>query len=271
MFPYICASETLCELLLMKTARLLLLSFVIVALGVCCTQPTNPARKRLDRELKQLQSQMPYTVFPGTSIVFANAFLNEDTAAFVLTASMEDIGTYFLTDSLLNSERNIARILSLLGDSLCGLLESAEVGYELIVLNNGVTQRKLCISPSQLSAILGKMKAGELPPYTMRELAIMEIEAMQFPSQVDEGLWATNAYVDGNNIINEYVDENASWYDLSPEGIEFVKEETIADLRATMLYAQIEAYQKEHLSFVYIYRDQEGNELLRIDIDANEL
>lgn len=147
----------------MKTAQLLLLSLVIVALGVCCTQP-NPVRKQLDEELQQLQSQMPYTLFPGSSIVFADAFLNEDTAVFVLTASLEDIDTYFLSDSLLNSERNIARILSLMGDSLCGLLESAGVGYELVVLNDGVTQRKLCISPSQLSAILGKVKAGALPP-----------------------------------------------------------------------------------------------------------
>lgn len=106
----------------------------------------------------------------------------------------------------------------------------------------------------------------------MRELAIMESKSLQFPMQVDEGLWATNAYVDGNNIIYEYVDEDASYYeDLSPEELEFVKEATIADLRATMLDAQIEAYKKEHLGFVYIYRDHEGNELLRIDIGSDEL
>lgn len=258
----------------MKTARHFLLAFIVVALGVCCTPP-NPARKKLIEVLEQERKQMPHTVLQGTSVCAVDAFVDEDTMVIVATASAQDCDAFFLSDSLLKSERNIARILSYFDAKIRVLMLNAKVGYKLVVLDddNGETLRKLYVSPTRLSNILVKMRNGQIAPYSMRELAIMETESMQFPVEAEDGFWIVNAYVEGNDIVFEYIDEElgAEDYDLSPEGIQYLKEGLAANLCNSPTYSVMHLYQQEHLRFVYIFRDKEGNECVRIAIDSNEL
>ena len=57
----------------------------------------------------------------------------------------------------------------------------------------GETLLEVEMSADKMKEIRDKVDSGELQPYTMIELSQMEIAKMEIPSQIEEGVWMTDA------------------------------------------------------------------------------
>ena len=57
------------------------------------------------------------------------------------------------------------------------------------------------MSSEKMKEVRDKLESGEIEAYTFLEIAQMEIAKMEIPSQVDEGVWITDALlIDGHNL-----------------------------------------------------------------------
>ena len=267
----------------MKIANLI----TILSLGtliVSSCKPHKESREQITQALEEVRAQMPISVVPGTSMLWVDAYLDDDNdfVVFIFQANSEDAATYFLPQDNLSDERNIARFvngMNFTGDEFVDLLVEAEVGLKVLIFDSqsGEQLRTLNITPEQLRETRDKVASGELQPYDILDIFRMEIAAMEFPEQVDEITWLTNAYLDGSNVVYEYmVDLQVDPSDLTEGDIQEIREGVVEDLAQNpFLNFQYshnkESILKEDIHFVFIYRDNRGTEFMRHDIAPGDI
>ena len=107
----------------------------------------------------------------------------------------------------------------------------------------------------------------------MIELSQMEIAKMEIPSQIEEGVWMTDAYIEGNKIYYIATIENEiDASDLSSSDLREMKEGLIEDLKNEgLLMAHKKEIVKEKIHIVYVYKDSRGKEFAKIDIGPYDL
>lgn len=79
-----------------------------------------------------------------------------------------------------------------------------------------------------------KLDNGEISPYSLLELFEMEIRKYDIPCIMEDGIWLTDAYINGNCVyyevtIEEELDPSAFNYSVLSE----MKKELVASLRET--------------------------------------
>ena len=102
-----------------------------------------------------------------------------------------------------------------------------ELGLKYIYVSKdtGKTLLEIEIPANKLKEIKDKIDKGEIEAYSILELSEMELSKLEIPSQIEEGVWLTDAYIKENSIYYVATIENEiEASDLSPSNIAKMKE-----------------------------------------------
>lgn len=264
----------------MKLLVNILLAFTVIAFGSCGLKSTNKnsineqERKMVEEELATFKRSLPYEI-AGSGFVMTNVEIVDDIVIYTCQVSEENWDAMSLTQEVSSSERNIARVISNLDKEAIGKFIRSGFGIKYVYVSqeNDSTLLEVEVQPNKLKEVFDKLENGEIEPYSLLEITKMELAKMEIPSKMDEGLWLTDAYVDGQNIYYIITLENeVDKSDISEEDIEEVKKSCIAYIREEpLITAHKKEVLKENVHFVYIYKDSRGKECMRVSITPQDI
>ena len=197
----------------------------------------------IEAELADLRQELPYNIF-GNELVITDIDLSGDMIVCMAKASGE-FAESIRSQEDCSSEQYIARMISNMGQEVISGLIKNGLGLEMVYESQDSNQTLLRIEvqPDKLKEVNNKLTNGEIKPYSLLELAEMELAEMEIPTQIDDGVWITDAYIQGNNVYYvgtfEFEVDKSNIYE---EDIREMKESIIADLRGNHL---IMAHEKE--------------------------
>lgn len=251
----------------------------IVGMFISCNYIHNKAVKEKRREeirqaIRSHKHRCPSTI-PCTGFTMVDIDAEDDYMIVKVEVTNEYYEGNLLTPEMANSDRNVARGISIYSSNIIDMFIEYEFGMKYIYTSKetGKTLLEITIPPKKLKEVKEKVDKGELQAYSLLELMEMEFAKMAFPYQIEEGLWLTNVYIKGNNIFYVYVVENeidasdvlqSVLYELRKSSIEGLRKEFGA-----LVYKQ--SIIKENIHFVYIYKDNHGKEFARISISPDDL
>ena len=231
-------------------------------------------------EVQVDRASLPETVSTDPNVTMTDMYVEGDFIVTIFEISQQDFNDYlsYADDDVWNSDRQKARVLEgamMNSDGFADILLKGEMGFKNIFTDreNGETLFQYSISPEELSELLRKMGNGEIEPYSIVETTRMEFAKMTFPIQIDEATWLTDAYIDGSNVFFEYViDAEIDPTDIEASDIRGLKAEMLESLRENFYFTTNKKKGiKEGVRIVYIYKDNRGVEIARINIGFDEL
>lgn len=252
-------------------------SLVVVLFFTSCvgnSTQSKQEREEILQEIMSYQDRLPYNI-PGTSISITDIEVEQDIIAYTCKVGTEDWNAMSLASEVSNSDRNMARVISNVSNEAVDKFINHGLGLKYIYTSDitGETLLEVEMSAEKMKEIRDKVNSGEIQPYTMLELSQMEIAKMEIPSQIDEGVWMTDAYIKGNKIYYVATIENEiDASDLSSSDLREMKEGLIEDLKNEgLLMAHKKEIVKENIHIVYVYKDSRGKEFAKIDIGPYDL
>ena len=264
----------------MKLLVKILLTFTVIVFGSCGLKSPNKnstneqERKIVEEEIATFKRSLPYEI-AGSGFVMTNVEIVDDIVIYTCQVSKENWDAMSLTQEVSSSERNIARVISNLDkEAIAKFIKSGfGIKYVYVSQENDSTLLEVEVQPNKLKEVFDKLENGEIEPYSLLEITKMELEKMEIPSKMDEGLWLTDAYVEGQNIYYIITLENeVDKSDISEEDIEEVKNSCIAYIREEpLITAHKKEVLKENVHFVYIYKDSRGKECMRVSIAPQDV
>jgi len=226
-------------------------------------------REELLKEIMSYKGKLPFNI-PGTSISITDIAVDNDIIVYTCRVGSEDWDTMSLASEVSNTDRNMARVISNVSSEDVDKFIEHGLGLKYIYTSEetGETLLEVEMSADKMKEIRDKVESGELQPYTMIELSQMEIAKMEIPSQIEEGVWITDAYIEGNKIYYIATIENEiDPSDISNADLREMKEGLIDDLKKEgLIMMRKKEIIKENIHFVYVYKDSRGQEFARIDI-----
>lgn len=240
---------------------------------------TNSAKSKKEREellneIISYKDELPFNI-PGTSISITDIALDNDIIVYTCKVGSEDWDVMSLASEVSNTDRNMARVISNVSSEAIDKFIEHGLGLKYIYTSEetGETLLEVEMSAGKMKEIRDKVDSGELQPYTMIELSQMEIAKMEIPSQIEEGVWITDAYIEGNKIYYIATIENEiDASDLSSSDLREMKEGLIEDLKSEgLLMMHKKEIVKENIHIVYVYNDNRGKEFAKIDIGPYDL
>lgn len=257
--------------------HLALLVLMVAFTTSCLNNPTQQkakVREQLQKEIKSFQKRLPLPV-EGTGISIIGMDLNDDIVVYTYSVSEEDWENMAGSEELANSDKNLARIVDNVPSASLDLFIKYGLGLKMIYKSkeSGETLRELEIPADKLKEIKEKTSKGELEAFSFLELTKMELTEMKFPSELEDGIWMTDAYVKGNTVyyvvkIDRKIDPSA----LSSADKAEMKQQLIRDLKAeNSIMIHKDEIVKEDVHIVYIYNDKSGKEILKVDIKPSDL
>lgn len=250
----------------------LLLSLLIMAFLSSCGVNSAKSKKERDEILKEImsyQDRLPFNV-PGTTLSITDIAVNDDIVSYTCTIGEEDWGDMSSVSEVASTDRNMARVISNVSNEAVDKFIEHGLGLKYIYksLETGTILMEIEMSANKMKDIRDKVNKGELQAYTMIELAKMELAKLEIPSQIEEGVWLTDAYIEGNEIyyiatIESEIDSS----DLSNADLSEMKEGLIEDLKKEgLIMMRKKEIVKENIHFVYVYKDSRGQEFAKINI-----
>lgn len=225
-------------------------------------------------ELESYKAQLPVEI-NGTGIFIDDILIKNDMIVYSCQLPNEMWETMSLGKEAPTSDRNMARVISNVDNKFVQRFIDTGFGLKYIYKSSetGEILMEIEMSAEKLEEISNKLKNGQIEPYTMIELSQMELARMEIPSQIEEGVWLTDAYIKGNNIYYIATIENEiEKEDLSYADIEEMKEGCIEGIREEKLITMNKKEViKENIHFIYVYKDSRGVELARIDITPKDI
>ena len=228
----------------------------------------------IEAELSEFKHSLPYEI-AGSGFVVTNVEIVGDIVIYTCQVSKENWDIMSLSQEVSSSERNIARVISMIDKGAIAKSIKSGLGIEYVYVSqeNDSTLLEIEVQPNKLKEVFDKLENGEIEPYSLLEITKMELAKMEIPSKMDEGLWLTDAYVEGQNIYYiitlEYEVDSS---DISEEDIEYVKNSCIAYIREQpLITTHKKEIIKENVHFVYIYKDSRGKECMRISIALQDI
>lgn len=231
-------------------------------------------RDMLLQEILSYNKRLPYSI-PGTTLTITDISIDGDNVVYNCKIGKEDFEEMSSLSEVSSSDRNMARVLSNISRYSVDKLIEHELGIKYIYRSADSDKEllKINMTAEKIKEIRDKVNSGEIQPYTMIELSKIEISKMDVPSQIDEGLWLTDAYVEGNAIYyivtleNEIESSEISSFELGK-----IRRNIINDLKNNgLLEIRKKEIAKENIHFIYIYKDKRGCEIARFDIGPNNL
>lgn len=233
----------------------------------------NQARIKMEKELVNIQRELPKRI--GTSsIVMKSINIENDMAKYVLELSEGDWKENFaFNETEANSDRNIARVITNVGDNSVNNFLEAGLGLKYVYLNAETDEPFLVIeAPAErLKEIQKKVASGEVAPYSIMEMFQMEINRYEFPCEVEEGVWLTDGYIRGNTVYYiANIESDITSDDVSYSEVQDMKKDLLLGLRESMIAFQKKEMMKEGVRIVYIYKNKNGDEFARVEISADD-
>lgn len=250
--------------------------FIVLLLTSCGANSakSNKEREEILKEITSYQDKLPYNI-SGTSIVITDIAVDNDIIVYTFRIGSEDWDVMSLASEVSNTDRNMARIMSNVSFEAVDKFIEHGLGLKYIYISEetGETLLEVEMSADKMKEIRDKVNSGELQPYTMIEISQMEIAKMEIPSQIEEGVWITDAYIEGNKIYYIATIENEiDVSDLSSADLKEMKEGLIEDLKNEgLIMIHQKEIVKENIHFVYVYKDSRGKEFARIDVSPYDL
>jgi hypothetical protein len=169
----------------------------------------------------------------------------------------------------------MARVLANVSEEAAEKLIEHGLGIKYIYTSKetGKVLLEVQMTSQKLKEIKDKVEKGELQAFSMIEITKMELAKLKIPSEIEEGVWLTDAYVKGSKVyyvasVENEVDPSS----LSGADILEMKESLIQGLREEgLVMMHIKEMIKENVHFIYIYKDNRGVEFSRVDISPEEL
>lgn len=231
-------------------------------------------REKVLKEIEDYKSRLPYTI-PGTGITLTRIDVDKDIIVYSCRITKDNWDAMSLASEMATSDRNIARVISNISNNAVDKFIEYELGLKYIYISDETSEKLLEIEiPSQkLKEIKEKVDKGEVQAYTMIEISQMELAKLDIPSQIDEGIWLTDAYIKGSNVYYECTIENElDASDLSSEAIAELRASCIEGIKEEgMVMMHKKSIIKENIHFIYIYKDNRGKEFARITISPDDL
>jgi len=251
----------------------LLLALFLTSCGANSAK-SQKEREELLKEIMSYKDKLPFNI-PGTSISITDIAVDNDIIVYTCRVGSEDWDAMSLASEVSNTDRNMARVISNVSSEAVDKFIEHGLGLKYIYTSEetGETLLEVEMSADKMKEIRDKVDSGELQPYTMIELSQMEIAKMEIPSQIEEGVWMTDAYIEGNKIYYIATIENEiDASDLSSSDLREMKEGLIEDLKNEgLLMAHKKEIVKENIHIVYVYKDSRGKEFAKIDIGPYDL
>ena len=252
--------------------------FVILISFFCScnntAQKTGKEKEKILEELTSYQEKLPYTI-PGTKLTITDISIENDIVVYTCSIYNEDWDTSFMTSDMMASDRNMARVVSGVSSDAVKKFIEYGIGIKYIYISKETGEKLLEIemSSDKLKEIYNKLESGEIEAYTFMELAQMELAKMEIPSQVDEGVWITDAYIDNHNVYYiATIEAEIDASDISSSDKEEMKKSLIEGLKEEWLITRHKKEMiKENLHFIYIYKDNRGKEFARFNISPYDL
>ena len=232
-------------------------------------------RKAIEKELSQMRRKLPIKV-AGDDIVLIDAKLKGDMVEFKYEVSGYVRDAISQSGDAPSSDRNLARGISNLDNSIVSRLIESGVGLRIVFVsknNNSKILFEVKADNKKLKEISEKLKSGEIQPMTLLELTELEIKSMKFPIQVDDDVWLTNEYIDGKDICIELklkseVDPSA----IDESVLAAMKKDCAEGIREDPLeVAHKKEVIKEGINFIYIYKDVNDVEFARVKLTAEDI
>lgn len=231
-------------------------------------------REEIPMEIMSYKDKLPFNT-PGTSISISEIAVDNDIIVYTCRVGSEDWDTMSFASEVSNTDRNMARVISNVSSEAVDKFVEHGLGLKYIYTSEETSETLLEVemSADKMKEIRDKVNSGELQPYTMIELSQMEIAKMEIPSQIEEGVWITDAYIEGNKVYYIATIENeVDASDLSSSDLKEMKEGLIEDLKNEgLLMVHKKEIAKENIHIVYVYKDSRGKEFARIDIGPYDL
>lgn len=253
--------------------------FFLVCFFSACGNSSKKSNNDLERqelisELESYKAQLPVEI-NGTGIYIDDIEIKSNIIVYYCKLPNNIWETMSLGKEASTSDRNMARVISNLDKKYIQKFIDTGFGLKYIYKSSetGDIFGEIEMSAEKLEEISIKLKNGEIEPYSMIELSQIELAKMEIPTQIDEGIWLTDAYIKGNNIyyistIENVIDKET----LSYADIEKMKEGCIEGIREEILInMHKKEVIKENIHFIYVYKDSRGVEFARIDISPEDI
>ena len=242
-----------------------------IAAAVSCSHGQKN-HKDIEKELSEFRSHLPMNV-AGDEMVLTDVKLEDDIVVYTCEVSKDSWDAISLSVDALPSDRNIARLISSIDDSVIEKLIDSGLGLSYVYVSKENPSKVLFevkADSKKLKEISEKLKSGEIQPMTLLELTELEIKRMKFPTQLEEGIWITNVYIDGKDICYEVKIES----EIDPSAVDLaaMKEACAEGAREEpLLSIRKDEFKAERINIVYIYKDINDVEFARVKLSAEEI
>lgn len=251
-----------------------ILLLMVKIISSCQNNKSSVNRELIRKELISYKDNLPFTI-PGTRLTITDIAIENDIVVYTCSVYKEDWESMSMSSVVANSDKNMARVVSNISSETINKFIEYDLGLKYIYTSEETGEELLEIemTAEKLKDIRDRIKKGELEAYTIKEIIQMELEKLEIPSQIGEGIWVSDAYIDGNKVyyiatIENEIDET----DLSNSDLKEMKEGVIEGLKEEgLLMIHKKELIKENIHFVYVYNDSRGKEFARIDISPYDL
>lgn len=255
----------------MKKFSLLLITLLLLSSCAQNKKKTTIAREVFKKEICNEFEELPITV---NGVLVSQIKAEDDYIVYVADLTREEWSDRFLPNNAVNSDKNIARIISVVSPELLQKYIDFEVGIKYVYreVESKGTLGEIEISHERMKDIKDKVERGLLHPYTIMEFLSVEMSKYELPAQIEENAWITDAYIDGKVVFYETtITEDLDGYKMTKEESKEVKNELVKELlewTTNSLYK--DELIKEEVRFIYSYKDKTGNEYMRIEIGPED-
>ena len=254
----------------MKKFSLLLITILLLSSCAQNKKKTTIAREIFKKEIANEFKELPVSI---NGILLTDIDIEDDYIVYVADLTREEWADRFLPYEATNSDRNIARIISGISAEILQKHIDNEVGVKYVYRDTdskGIFT-EIEVSHERMKEIKEKLVNGDIRPYTIMELLNIEISKYEYPAQIDENIWLTNAYIDGKNVFYEAtIDGDLSDWILTDEEVEEVRQDVLESLLESGMKLYKYELEREGVTFTYSYKDASGKEFMRLVFTSDD-
>lgn len=231
-------------------------------------------RRTIIREIENMKSHFPITV-QNTPMKLVDVSVENDMVVFVASLPKDLWEESFLFGmDVVNSDKNVARVINSVDSQFINKFIKAGMGIKYIYRSSQSEEVLMTIEAdcTRLKKIKKGMDSGEIVPYTTLEIFQMEIDGYDFPSKIEEGLWMTDGYIKEKTVYYiATLESNITSDDLSPSDVREFKQGILEGLKESLIVAHKKEMEREGIKIIYIYKNNNGDEFVRVEITSDDL
>lgn len=265
----------------MKTFIATLFIFLTTLIGPLCAEAQaqklskEEYLQQLSESMRQLKAALPLDL-AGQQFIMTDVSVSGTTMTYTLEIS-EAIEKMLNDDASMTDQDLSEIVLSLGEESVADFVEyGVSLRYIFLSINDKHKVLDVKLSPDRLKSVLEKTKSGEIQTNetsSFIESIKMEFVKMNFPVQVGDGVWLTEAYVEGNCLCYvQSFDSDIYKSAITEESVGQLRQMAVSSIKNMPVIAlHKDSFLKEDIHIKFICKDKSGNEFLIFTIAPEEL